>query len=209
MLGVGVLAAFVVPGLTAAGIVGLASVADVPPPLALLAAVVAYVPLASVVAYALARALERSAELRVPWGLVAIGAEGVRWDGWVRRNLTPWRDVRAILTEGDAVVLVTHAGARIVLATSEPAFLREAVRAARAAYESTRRAEIPDVLRGEGETERWITRACSACATRASTTTSPACSTICSTSASSPPAGRASLGARERGRDRATFALDA
>jgi len=154
----GTVSVVLVPTLVTAAIVWLESVLGVPSGIGALTAIVAFLLTAFLVLHNVGRGLESAVKLRAPWGRIAIGAEGVRWDDWVRRKLTPWRDVHGTITEGQGVVLVTREGTRIVLATNEVEALRESIRAARAAHSASERAEIPEALSSERDTTRWIER---------------------------------------------------
>ncbi len=105
------------------------------------------------------RAIDRALALRMSWGHITIGNEGVRWNGWTRPVLTRWRDVHGTISEGDALVLVTRDGVRVALVTSDAAALGEAVAVARAEHAAKTRAEIPNALASDGDVREWIERA--------------------------------------------------
>jgi hypothetical protein len=105
------------------------------------------------------RAIERATRIRTPWGSIAVGLEGVRWDGWLRRRLTRWRDVTAVMpAEGDAIALVTGPRSRVVLAARDGAALRAAIAAARKEYAASERAEIPPALVRDASAAVWLAR---------------------------------------------------
>jgi hypothetical protein len=153
----GAAAGLFVPGFIGIAIVvGMArlGVGDATVPVAILSFVLSW----TLVAHVVGRGLEASARLRAPWGRIAVGSEGVRWDGWVRRVLTRWRDVEEVTRQRDATVLLVAPGRHIVLASPDVLGLAQAIEELRAANATATRAEIPAALASDRDTERWIGR---------------------------------------------------
>ncbi|MBZ0118111.1 MAG: hypothetical protein K8H88_13995, partial [Sandaracinaceae bacterium] len=60
--------------------------------------------------HVLGRSLEEVVRLRSPWGRVAVGSDGLRWDAWIRRRFVPWSAVARFARRPEGVRVVRRDG---------------------------------------------------------------------------------------------------
>lgn len=96
----------------------------------------------------------RAQKLRAPWGDLAIGRDGIAWEGWLGRRFVPWTTVFGMKRTAEELRLQWEGGtAKIGL--DEPAVAHAAAAAAHEAADSP--LEIPDALETRDPTA-WLAK---------------------------------------------------
>lgn len=96
----------------------------------------------------------RAQKLRAPWGDLAIGRDGIAWEGWLGRRFVPWPTVLGMKRTAEELRLQWEGGT-VKIGLDDPAVAHTAAAAAHAAADGP--LEIPDALEA-GDPAAWLAK---------------------------------------------------